>query len=155
MIWEELKQSLIVPGMVADSYMDVFRQLGGALIREGYTKDSYVDALMEREQNYPTGLDINGFGVAIPHTDIEHVNKAAIAVASLNNPVTFFQMGTEDEKVEVRLVFMLAITQPDAHIDELQKILAVIQDVSVLKRLADAKDAQTMIHIIREKEITL
>ena len=78
MIWEELKESLIVIGMEAASSQDVFAQLGGALTREGYTKTSYVAALAAREKDYPTGLDINGIGVAIPHTDVSHVNKAAV-----------------------------------------------------------------------------
>ena len=45
MIWEALKKSLIVKEMEADSCEDVFRQLGGALIREGYAKSTYIEAL--------------------------------------------------------------------------------------------------------------
>ena len=58
MIWEALKKSLIVKEMEADSCEDVFRQLGGALIREGYAKSTYIEALCTREKDYPTGLDI-------------------------------------------------------------------------------------------------
>lgn len=62
MIWDGLKESLIVTGMEAESKEDVFRQLGGILTKEGCTKDSYADALTAREQNYPTGLAIGEFG---------------------------------------------------------------------------------------------
>ena len=54
MIWEALKKSLIVKEMEADSCEDVFRQLGGALIREGYAKSTYIEALCTREKEYPT-----------------------------------------------------------------------------------------------------
>lgn len=155
MIWEGLKKSLILMEMEASSSQDVFRQLGGVLIKEGYAKDSYIDALLTREKEYPTGLDIDGFGVAIPHTDVSHVNRAGTAIAVLKSPVTFLQMGTDDEEVSVKLVFMLSVTDPDAHIDELQKILAVIQDTEVLKKLAGAENAQEIIDIIREKENSL
>ena len=83
MIWEELNESLMILGMEADSCEDIFEQLGGVLTSEGYTKDSYVEALAAREKEYPTGLDIDGIGVAIPHTAVTHVNKAATAVAVL------------------------------------------------------------------------
>lgn len=155
MIWEELNESLMILGMEADSSDEVFEQLGGVLTHEGYAKDSYVEALKKREREFPTGLDIDGFGVAIPHTDVSHVNKGATGVAVLKKPVTFIQMGTDDEEVEVKLVFMLSVTDPNAHIDELQKILAIIQDTDVLEQLSEAEDTQKIIDIIKEKEITL
>lgn len=155
MIWEELNKSLITIGMEADSYQDVFKQLGGALIREGYAKSSYIEALAAREKEYPTGLDIDGVGVAIPHTDVSHVNKAGIAIAVLKHPVTFIQMGTDDEEVSVNLVFMLSVVDPNAHIDELQKILAIIQDTAVLEQVIRAQDAEKIIDIIKEKENSL
>lgn len=108
-VWEELKESLIEIGLEARTSQDVFHQLGGALTREGYTKESYIEALAGRETNFPTGLDINGIGVAIPHTDVSHVNQSGIAIAVLKEPVTFIQMATDDEEVKVKLVFMLSV----------------------------------------------
>lgn len=150
MIWEQLQESLMIMDMEADFCTDVFTQLGGALMREGYTKDSYIDALIAREKDYPTGLDIDGIGVAIPHTDVSHVNRAGIAIGVLKHPVTFIQMGTDDEEVRVRLVFMLAVVDPGAHIDELQRVLAVIQDTDVLERLLEAEDTAEIIEIVKE-----
>ena len=42
------------------------KNLGSVVIKEGYAKESYVDALIAREEEYPTGLDVDGMGVAIP-----------------------------------------------------------------------------------------
>ena len=60
MIWEQLNPSLILPHMKAADYEDVMRQVGSTLIREGYAKDTYVQALIDRECDYPTGLDVDG-----------------------------------------------------------------------------------------------
>lgn len=155
MIWEGLEESLIEIGMEAASSQDVFRQLGGALIREGYAKASYVGALGEREADYPTGLDIDGIGVAIPHTDVRHVVKAGIGIAVLKDPVTFIQMATEDEEVAVKLVFMLSVVDPEAHLEELKQILAIIQDKAVLEKLIAVREKKEIIEIIKEKESTL
>ena len=160
MIWETLKPALIFPDAEASSYEDVFRQVGGALTGAGYTKSTYVEALVEREREYPTGLDVDGWGVAIPHTPVEHVNsETVIAIAVFKDPVEFIQMGTDDEMVGVRIVFMLAIAgnpgEHGAHLDELQRIVAIIQDTSLLQHLLDARSADEIIQLIEEKEKTL
>lgn len=152
MIWEDLKDSLIIPSLDVSTFEDVMKEVGGVLIKEGYAKESYIEALIKREKEFPTGLDINGVGVAIPHTDVSHVNEAATAIAVLNKPVKFIQMGTDDEPVDVSLVFMLAVVNPSAHIDHLNRILSIIQDTEVLKQLLEVKDKQQIINIIKEKE---
>lgn len=159
MIWEMLNRELIFPDASAASFEDVMEQAGGALTRAGYVKDTYVNALIEREREYPTGLDVDGYGVAIPHTPVEHVNKTVIAIAVLKDPVEFTHMGTDDETVGVRLVFMLAIAgkpgEHGEHLDELQRLLAILQDTSVLEKLLHAQNADEIIKLIEEKENTL
>ena len=160
MIWETLKPALIFPGAEAASYEEVFQQVGGALTAAGYTKSTYVEALIEREREYPTGLDVDGWGVAIPHTPVEHVHsETVIAIAIFKNPVEFVQMGTDDETVGVRIVFMLAIAgkpgEHGAHLDELQRIIAIIQDTGLLQNLLNAQSAEEIIKLIEEKEKTL
>ena len=152
MIWEELDKSVIVPDLEAETWEDVMKSLGQKLIDEGYTKESYIDALLTREKDFPTGLDIDGLGVAIPHTDVSHVNKAGIAIGVLKKPVTFIQMGSDDEEIGVKLVFMLAVTDPNAHIDELRRIIEIIQDKDVLEKLFTVTDKDTIIEVIKEKE---
>lgn len=151
-IWEELNKKLIFTELEAESCEDVLDQVGGALIKEGYCKDTYKEALKIREAEYPTGLDIDGIGVAIPHTDVSHVEKQGIAIAVLKNPVTFVQMGTEDETAEIKLVFMLAVKEPKTQIDRLQAILSIIQDKETLKKLLEVRDTEEIIEIIKEKE---
>ena len=152
MIWEELDKSVIVPDLEAETWEDVMKSLGQKLIDEGYTKESYIDALITREKDFPTGLDIDGLGVASPHTDVSHVNKAGIAIGVLKKPVTFIQMGSDDEEIGVKLVFMLAVTDPNAHIDVLQRIIEIIQDKDVLEKLFTVTDKDTIIEVIKEKE---
>ncbi|MDD3361980.1 MAG: PTS sugar transporter subunit IIA [Hespellia sp.] len=152
MIWKELKEQLIFTDLEAKTYEDVMDQVGEALIKEGYCKDTYKEALKAREAEYPTGLDIDGLGVAIPHTDVSHVNKQGTAIAVLKDPVTFVQMGSDDETTEVRLVFMLAVKEPSTQIDKLQAILAIIQDKETLEKLLEVKNKEEIIEIIKEKE---
>ena len=91
-------------------------------------------------------------GIAMPHTDREHVNKSGIAIARLKNSVKFFQMGTLDVEVQARIIFMLAVEDPDAHLIFLQRIIILLQDEAVLQRILSAKDKREIITMIKEKE---
>jgi len=155
MIWEKLDPSLLFIGLKAREYTDIFRTVGGALIEHGYAINTYIDALTAREQTFPTGLDIQGTGIAIPHTDARYVNREGIAIATLDQPVTFFQMGTDCDPVPVRLVFMLAVTDPKKQIDWLLKILDIIHDPCVLNRLLLARNHRDIIEILKTKEAAL
>lgn len=155
MIWEELKESLIFTNLEAKTYEDVMRAVGQKVTAEGFAKESYVDALINREKDFPTGLDIDGFGVAIPHTDVSHVNKAATAIAILKNPVTFVQMGTDDDYVDAKVIFVLAVDDPKGHLEQLQRIISIIQDKDALEKLTQVNEASEIINVIKEKEKTL
>ena len=52
MIWEDLNENLIVPDLEAKSSDEVFEKLGGLFIVEGYCKDTYIDALKDREKDF-------------------------------------------------------------------------------------------------------
>lgn len=158
MIYEMLNREMIFPHLEAASFEEVLRKLGEAAVTAGYAKATYADALVEREKEYPTALDVNGYGVAIPHTPVEHVLDTVIPVAILQEPVEFIQMGTDDEPVGVRIIFMLTLAgRPGEHdhLDQLQRIVSIIQDTSVLERLMAARDAEEIMNIVKEKESLL
>lgn len=154
MIWEMLDPKTIFHSMEAKSVEDVFEKLGSAMIQEGYAKTSYIEALKEREDEFPTGLDINGVGVAIPHTGIEHVYKTGIGIATLKEPIEFIQMDS-DEEVMCKIIFMLCIKNPKTHIYQLQRIIEIIQDQDVLKEIQEASTTEKIITIIKNKEKNL
>ena len=80
MIWKELKDTLIFLNLKAADNKEVLQIMGDAMIQEGYGEEGFTEALLEREKDYPTGLDVDGIGVAIPHTDAEHVKKEGISI---------------------------------------------------------------------------
>lgn len=154
MVWEGLRENLVFPNVEARSPDGVLDQLGGALTKAGYGKGSYVQALKDREEEYPTGLNVNGIGVAIPHTPVDYVNDTVTCIGVLKEPVTFLEMGTDDP-VPVKLVFVLAVTDPHAHIDQLKRIVRIIQDGRVLDKLTHSQNPQEIIQVIKDKEQAL
>ena len=45
-----------------------------------------------------------------------HVNPGGIGIATLKEPVEFVHMATDDVPVAVRVVFMLAVDNPNKHL---------------------------------------
>ncbi|MBS7007819.1 PTS sugar transporter subunit IIA [Anaerostipes sp.] len=154
MVWERLNKELILPQIDAEDSGSIFEEAGGKLISLGYCKDSYVEALKQREKDFPTGVDMGGAGVAIPHTDVSHVLKKGIAIVTTKKPVSFVQMGTDDETVDVRVIFMLAVDEK-GHLELLQAILGILRDLDVIDKLSNAQDPEEIINIIKEKENSL
>jgi PTS system galactitol-specific IIA component len=83
---------------------------------------------------------LKSVSIALPHTDIIHVKKTSICVALLTNPVTFSHMGNPNIFVEVELIFMIAILNPNEQIDTLKKLLEILQNDKVASEFKDAKD---------------
>ncbi len=93
------------------------------LVNRGYVKESYTKATLEREKNYPTGLPVKPIGVAVPHSDAENVVKPAVVLAILDNKVEFNLMGNSKDKVEVGLIFLLALKGENNQINYLRNIM--------------------------------
>lgn len=129
-------ETLIIQNIDATSWEETLEIMARNLIDLGIVKDSYIKAIIERENTYATGLPTNGCSVAIPHTDIEHVNQKAISLGILKEPVEFGIMGDDSEKTAVKLVFMLAMDQAHSQLELLQNLMQVFQDDTMLTTLS-------------------
>ena len=138
---ELLEPSAVCLHLMAEDSEGVITKLGGLLEQAGYVKDTFVAAALAREKELPTGLPLDGeINAAIPHTDVEHVKRSGVAMATLEKPVVFQNMVNKDESVLVRLVFLLSLEQPKAQIEMLQVIAGVLQNAEVVSSLIDAKN---------------
>ena len=102
---------------------EVLGKMAEAMFQEGYVTEGFHDAIIQREENFPTGLPTGEINVAIPHTDPEYVKKPAICLGVLDQPVEFCVMGMEGEKTRVSLLFMLAIKKKEDQLGLLQKLI--------------------------------
>ena len=144
-------ETLIIRDLEGKSSSDVLKYMAANLYKQGYVRESYASAVIAREENFATGLPTSGYGVAIPHTDIEHVYKSAISFAVLKNPVEFGIMGEETEKTPVKLVFMLAMHDSHSQLEMLQNLMAIFQDEEDLKYLATEECISKLRNKLTEK----
>jgi PTS system galactitol-specific IIA component len=127
---------------VVDS-ASVITKMGEKLLNAGLVNDDFIEAVIRREEKYPTGLPTS-IPVALCHTDPEYVKNSFLTVATLENPVPFHEMGSPDHIQQVRIVFFLGILEKDKHIDILRNIMKFIQSNPLLQSI-DTTDSKSEI----------
>ncbi|CAM4238157.1 PTS sugar transporter subunit IIA [Paenibacillus phoenicis] len=148
---EWLEESFILLGLEGDSKEEVLSEMAGNLLAHGVVKESYIRAIIEREQTFPTGLPTVSCSVAIPHTDIEHVNRKAISIGILKRPVEFGIMGEESATTPVEIVFMLAMDQKKSQLRLLTRLMQIIQDGRMLDALRHGESAAAVKALMNDK----
>lgn len=142
-------EDLVLYGVEATDAQDAIRKVGQHLLDKGFVKDTYIDAVAKREVEYPTGLQLKDMAVAMPHTAGIHVNTPAVCVVKLAHPVTFAHMGDPDTKVEAEILFMMAIKDPDAQLETLQKVMGVFTNAAAVAELKAAGDKATLYQVAK------
>lgn len=143
-----LRKELIKVGLDAADEEDALRQMSAEFVALGVAKDSFPEALLEREGVYPTGLPAIAFDIAIPHCASENVNETSMGVAVLAHPVEFLQMGSPEITLHPEILFMLAIKDPKKQIETLQKIMGVIQNANLLNAIKKAQSADEVYELL-------
>ena len=143
-------ERLVLTGIEAADDMEALDILANKLLEEGIVKSSYIPAVKKREVEFCTGLQFEDMGIAIPHTDIEHVNVGAIGIGILKEPVMFKSMGMPDVSVPVEMMFMIAIQQPNKQVELLQKLMSIFQTEGRLKKLKACGNAKEAAELFKE-----
>ena len=131
-------------GILADEFM-----------KSGVAKDTFLDGIITREKTFATGLSLNNMCVAIPHTDPEHVNRTQIGFMSLEEPVEFIEMGTEDKQIPVTMMFMLALKEAQQQLDMLMKLMDVFQNDELMEKFKAVDNFEDYYKLIEEAGLNL
>lgn len=142
----EVKKSLV---SLEDTFIseaktseEVLKEIGLKLLKKGLVKEKFVENILEREESYPTGLDLSVIDssysdIAVPHTEGEFVNTTKVIPVGLKNKVVFNNMIHPKEELEVSNLFIILNNSPE----EQSQILAQIMDFI---NSLDAKEAETL-----------
>lgn len=144
-----LNEDLIYRNIDFKTSREIETFLADQLYENGYVKDGYKKALLEREQKFPTGLPSSQPAIAIPHTNADLVNKTTLAIATLKEPVEFKNMGNTKEDIPVRIVIMLVIAEPHSQVKMLQKVADIVQNEELRKEFLQAETKQKLLQLIQ------
>lgn len=132
---------LVIPRLQANCDAEAIAVLAALLYRHGYVRDTFEQAVLEREKTFATGLPTPEIQVAIPHADVEHVIRPAIAIGVMDQPVAFGEMGDAENTVAVRIVCMLAVSQSEVLVSLLRNLVGILQNPVLLRQIVELETA--------------
>ena len=117
---------------------------GGAGVGAG---DEVLQAILERERQFPTGI---GYGVAVPHGKTPALAHLVVVAGSTPAPVPYETVDGEP----VRLFFLLAgpESQAGAHVKALSRISRLVRREPVRARLLAARTPDEFYRSLCEAE---
>jgi mannitol PTS system EIICBA or EIICB component len=122
---------------------DAIRFAGKALVNAGYVKESYIEAMIARDQLTSTYM---GNDVAIPHGTEEakkDVLKSGFTVLQVPDGVDF-------DGQKVRLIFGIA-GKDGTHLEILSGIAVTCSEMDNIEKMVAAKSAKKLMDIINDK----
>jgi len=147
------KEIIILQQENASSKEAVLKELAQCFKAEDLVTEQFIEGVINREQDFPTGLIVNDIGIAIPHTDSDKVKQSQIGFMSLKEPVAFQAMDGSKKLVPVRFVFMLGLKEAHEQLDILRKLMDLIQKQTVLEALLSCTNKEDYLNIIRTENL--
>ncbi|MFS8515016.1 MAG: PTS sugar transporter subunit IIA [Planifilum fulgidum] len=127
---------------------EAIRLLGERFLRTGTVGEEYIDRVLARERDHPTGLSLEGgINAAIPHADPVGVFRSGVALGVIRQGVGFKEMVSERD-VRVQLVFLLAADSSAGQLALLQRIVALLQSREVRERLLFSEREEQILRIL-------
>ncbi|HLR36199.1 MAG TPA: PTS sugar transporter subunit IIA [Tissierellales bacterium] len=141
---------LIVKNISANNSTEVIELLGKQLSENGFVDGSYIKSVLEREEEFPTGLQAKKAAIAIPHALNRNVKKSGICLGILENKVPFRSMEDINSIVEVEFVFLLAIKESNRQLKILKAIMEMLQNEVLFNKIRAEKDKKIICDILNE-----
>lgn len=149
---EVIMKELAEVDLEASTPFEVFEIMGKRFLEKGYVNETYLPSITERENNYPTALPVEPYPIAIPHTEGEAIVKPFIAPVRLKTPIPWGDMSDPDNKLDVKLAFMLGFNEPGAHIILLQILMHNFQRQDWVDALLKAPTADAFYDTVMDME---
>ncbi|WP_347161254.1 PTS sugar transporter subunit IIA [Peptostreptococcus anaerobius] len=145
---EYFKKELVFYDLSVADKGEFFTILSQKACSLGKVTDEFEVNVKKREDNFPTGIQLEDFAVAIPHTDAEYVKEEFIAVAVFKEPVKFSSMEDASAILDVRAAFMLGLNQPHSQLEVLTELMGIFQDKETMAKIINSSSKEELENII-------
>lgn len=148
-----LKEPLIFVQEIYDSRDELLEQVYQRAFNLGWVREDFLSRIKEREETFPTGIQLQNLGAAIPHTDSECVLQEFVAVVTNERPVVFNNMEDKAVQVKTDIVFVLGLNQPHAQLEMLQSLMGLLQNETLLSEMLLASNEVSLLEVIRKNNL--
>ncbi|MCD6125736.1 MAG: PTS sugar transporter subunit IIA [Thaumarchaeota archaeon] len=133
-----------------DDSIETLKRVSEYLYNKGLVKETYVESLLKREKEFPTGLQSEkGVGVAIPHADIEHVLEEAFVAIFPTKTLHFHKMDEPDKEIPVDLVLLLVVKSTQGYMKFLSDLASTINDEKFAELVESRKTEEIIDFLVK------
>ncbi|MDQ0362454.1 PTS sugar transporter subunit IIA [Breznakia pachnodae] len=150
MITDYLDESLIWLQREYHNRDQLFYDCAEKLYKEGFVEKDYYHALTKRENEFPTGLDMEEYAVAIPHANPDVIKKDFIVALTLKKPVKMRKMDDASTEVDVKTFFLLGLKESNSHLVVLREFINMIQCKEVIDIIEKTNSTAAIVEVIEE-----
>lgn len=147
---EFLKPEFIWIKAPSKTQQDVFELVAAKAKETDSVTDEFLSKINEREKTFPTGLQLEGYGVAIPHTDPECVNDQFIAIVTTEDGIPFKRMDDSSKEVHVNVIFVLGLNEPHSQLAVLQQLMSILQNKETVDNILKTENKEEIIHYLAQ-----
>lgn len=104
---------------------DFFHTVNEKLLAVNLVTIDFLQNIRLREREYPTGLALESFSIAIPHTDIKFIKEPFVAFYQLAEEMPWNEMGADENKLKIKFIILLGLVDTSSHIDFLQNLITL------------------------------
>ena len=145
-----LSAEQIIPEMRATERWPAIVELIDLLVSQNKIKppdrDSILASLKQREETMSTGI---GFGIAIPHCSSDRLEEVVAAFGRSSKGIEFDAL--DNAPVKFVVLFIVPKNLFQTHLRTLASIAKFLNDRSVRESLANAKSADEILAIFRDR----
>ncbi len=141
-------QEFIFPNIKVTTQDDMFDFLFTTLKNKDYVHPAYLEKIKEREQNFPTGLQLSQIGIAIPHADAEYTKNNTFVVMTSENGIPFKNM-EDASPVLVKVIIAIVFSDKDKHMENLQLLSDILQNEPLLIEVSKCKNADDIYALLQ------
>ncbi|MGM0124732.1 PTS system, galactitol-specific IIA component [Enterococcus sp. AZ194] len=145
-----IEESCIFLNQDIQTFEEVIQMVGEQFVAKGIAKESYVQAVIDREKIYPTGLPADGYNIAIPHTDSNHILRPSIGVVVTKNPIEVSMMGNPEMKLSCQMFFPLAMEHPKKQLALLKQLMKFFQNKEDLEKICAATNKKEVLQVLNK-----
>ncbi|QBD76508.1 PTS sugar transporter subunit IIA [Ktedonosporobacter rubrisoli] len=133
---------LILWHLPAQSKDDLFAIVYKELLTRRWVHPTYLEAVKQRELEYPTGLDFGDFSVALPHIDPEHVIHSALVMALVEKPLPFLAMDDSSQTLDCQLAIFPVLAAAGDQLIFLSAVTTALQQPGFYNTIIEQKSPE-------------
>lgn len=146
---EQLDDNIIFLNKNFSSREDMFKSISHELLDNNYVTEQYLEKVIQRENEHPTGFKLKTLNVAMPHVDCEFVKKDGMFVVTSKEGIIFKNAET-DEDLPVNIIFGLLLKQSDTHLTFLMKLASSFSNDMILQKIVESNNKLEIKNILKD-----